>query len=607
MKNPFIDMPYLPEFDRMTPEAAKEAFAVLIPETSRKFDEMEKAFTPTWDGLIQRLADITDPLGMAWSMFQHLKSVVDNDGWREVDTTFRPQIIELYQKISQSQALYNGYLTLQEADRKGDTLNATRRRILGKAIRDAELSGVGLPPDKQARMNEVSLKLSTCSNTFSNHVLDATKAFSLTVTDPAIVEGLPESLKAITAQAAAEEGQAGDPAKGPWKITLDGAVMRPFMMYCRDRDTREKILRAAATRASSGELDNSGLIEEIIKLRTEEAQILGFPNYAALNLSTKMAKNVETVDKLIRDLADASQEAANRETDELTAFAQANGFPEKELKNWDMAYWAERQRETLYAYSEEELSRYFPLPHVLKGLFQLAERLFNIRISQADGEAPVWHPDVHFFRVADHDGTPLACFYLDPYSRPESKLGGAWMNEFRSRERKPDGSLVLPMCVLVCNQTVPVGDAPAVMRFEEVNTLFHEFGHALQVMLTTVDERAASGINGVEWDAVEIASQFMENWCYDRNTLNQLSQHIDTGASLPDDLYRKIVAGKNYRAASAMIRQLVFGATDMDLFARYPRPEWKDANAVKVAVNKRFNVRPTLPEDRFLCTFTHIF
>ena len=253
------------------------------------------------------------------------------------------------------------------------------------------------------------------------------------------------------------------------------------------------------------------------------------------------------------------------------------------------------------------MSRFFLFPRVLEGLFKLAERLFGIVITPAEGQAPVWHPDVRFFRVADADGTPRACFFLDPYSRPETKSGGAWMNDFRTRERLEGGTVKLPMALLVCNQSVPVGNEPPVMRFQEVNTLFHEFGHALQHMLTTVEEPEASGVNGIEWDAIEIASQFMENWCYDRSTVKGLSRHATTGKELPDALFDRLMAAKNYRAASAMLRQLFFAATDMDLYARYPRPEWPDADAVKRRNAEKYSPTPLLSEDRFLCSFSHIF
>ncbi|MDR2849563.1 MAG: M3 family metallopeptidase, partial [Verrucomicrobiota bacterium] len=400
---------------------------------------------------------------------------------------------------------------------------------------------------------------------------------------------------------------AATPETGPWRITLDTAVYLPFMMHSRNRAAREQLCRASATRASSGAADNTPLIERLLALRREMAALLGYATFADLNLSSKTAKTVDAVDALIARLAGAALQAARREAADLLAFAQADGFTGAALQPWDTAFWAERQRERLYDYSDEALSRYFLFPRVLEGLFRLAERLFGIRITPADGEAPVWHPDVRFFRVADADGAPRACFFLDPYSRPATKSGGAWMNDFRSRDRRPDGTLQLPMALLVCNQSVPVGDAPPVMRFQEINTLFHEFGHALQHMLTTVEEPDASGVNGIEWDAIEVASQFMENWCYDRATLKGLSRHAETGEELPDALFDKILAAKNHRAATAICRQLFFAATDMDLYARYPRPDWPDADTVKRLNADKYSPTPLLPEDRFLCSFGHIF
>lgn len=605
--NPFIDIPYFPAFDQMTPEGADAAFERLLPETTEAVNQLEASFTPTWEGLVRPLDEICRPLHEAWGFFHHLKSVVDNDGWRTVEEKYLPQVIAFSQRIAQSKAFYEGYLQLEAADRAHPCLNAIQRRILAQMIRDMKYSGVGLPDEEQKHFNELTLQQAQTSQNFSNHVLDATKAFSLLLTQPEEVAGLSDSLLAITAQAAAGEGETADPKKGPWKITLDAAVRFPFMKNAENRSARETVCRASAVRASSGELDNTPLIEERLKLSRESANMIGFNTYADLKLSTKMAGSVEAVDRLIADLQKAALPFAKRENQDLLAFAKRNGFAEERLQVWDVAYWSERQREALYDYNEEELSHYFPFPHVLKGLFALSERLFGIVISEATGEVPVWHKDVRFFHVKDSDGTPIAHFYLDPYSRPETKRGGAWMNEFRTRERKADGSLVLPIAVLVCNQSVPIGDKPALMRFGEVNTLFHEFGHSLQHMLTTVDEPAASGINGVEWDAVEIASQFMENWCYDRDTVRAISAHDETGESLPDDLFDKLVAAKNYRSGNAMIRQLFFAATDMDLYARYPRPEWPDADAVKKANEKRFEIDPVLDEDRFLCSFSHIF
>ncbi|HRR33788.1 MAG TPA: M3 family metallopeptidase [Kiritimatiellia bacterium] len=607
--SPFLNIPYYPAFDRMTPENAAPAFERLLADANRAIDTLERNHAPpTWAGLMRPLYEACHPLYDAWGLLGHMLSVMNSDGWRRVHESIQPALVAFSLRVGQSRAFYSSYLALRDADRNAPCLTPAQRRILDKAIQAAEQAGVGLPENQQQRFNEIQSELARLATDFRNHVLDATKAFALTLRTREEADGLPPALRAVTAQAARDAGETQATAEdGPWRITLDHAVYAPFMMHSRNRAAREQLCRASATRASCGDLDNTPLIERILALRREMANLLGDNTFAELSLSSKTARKVETVDALIAQLADAARAPARREADDLLAFARAQGFDGASLEPWDIAYWAERQREHVYAYSDEELSRYFLFPRVLEGLFELAERLFGITITPADGEAPVWHPDVRFFRVADTDGTPRACFFLDPYSRPATKSGGAWMNDFRSRDRRPDGTLQLPMAVLVCNQSVPVGGQPPVMRFQEVTTLFHEFGHALQHMLTTVEEPEASGVNGIEWDAIEIASQFMENWCYDRATLKSLSRHVETGEPLPDALFDKLVAAKNYRAATAMCRQLFFAATDMDLHARYPRPEWPDADTVKRQNAAIYLPTPLLPEDRFLCSFTHIF
>ncbi len=608
--NPFLRIPYLPAFDQMTPALADEAFARLLPEAHTAVDALEAALTPSWPGLMRPLRDACHPLFDAWGLASHMLSVANSDAWRSVHEKWQPGIVAFSLRVGQSRAFYQAFLALRAADQAAPTLTSVQRRILDQAIRGAEQAGVGLPPDRQERFNLIQRNLAQLATTFRNHVLDATKAFSLTLRTREEVEGLPPALLAVTAQAAAADERPHEPPSpehGPWRITLDTAVYLPFMMHSRNRAARETLCRAYATRASAGDTDNAPLIEQTLALRRELAELLGYDTFADLSLSNKTARTVAAVDDLLARLADASRAAGQREAEELLAFARAHGFAVEALQPWDIAFWAERQREHLYDYSDEELSRYFLFPRVLEGLFGLAERLFGITITAADGQAPVWHPDVRFFRVADADGTPRACFFIDPYSRPETKSGGAWMNDFRTRERRPNGSLTLPMAVLVCNQSVPVGNTPPVMRFHEVNTLFHELGHALQHMLTVVDEPDASGVNGIEWDAIEIASQFMENWCYDRATLKGLSRHAETGEPIPDALFDRLVAAKNYRAGTAMLRQLFFAATDMDLYARYPRPDWPDADAVKRLNAVRLSPTPLLPEDRLLCSFSHIF
>ncbi|MDX9868473.1 MAG: M3 family metallopeptidase [Kiritimatiellia bacterium] len=604
----FLHIPYLPPFDRLTPEAAAEDFPRLLADAHAAVTKVEQALTPSWAGLIRPLHDACHPLFDAWGLLSHMLSVMNSDAWRQVQERLQPEIIAFSQRVGQSPILYRGYLALRDADRASPCLTPIRRRILAKAIQAAEHAGVGLDAERQTRFNAIQNELAQLATAFRNHVLDATRAFALTLRAPEEADGLPPALREVTAQAARAAGEPDATAdSGPWRITLDTAVYLPFMMHSRNRAARERLCRAYATRAASGPTDNTPKIERLLVLRRELAGLLGFDSYAELNLADKTARSVAAVDALIARLTEAAGEAARAESEALLAFARGRGFDGDALQPWDIAFWSERQREHLYDYSDEELSRYFLFPRVLEGLFRLANRLFGIVITPADGEAPVWHPDVRFFRVADADGTPLACFFLDPYSRPETKSGGAWMNDFRTRDRAPDGTATLPMALLVCNQSVPVGNRPPVMRFQEVGTLFHEFGHALQHMLTTVEEPDASGLNGIEWDAVEIASQFMENWCYDRATLKGLSRHAETGEPLPDALFDRLIAAKNHRAASAMMRQLFFAATDMDLYARYPRPEWPDADTVKRLNAARYSPTPLLPEDRFLCSFSHIF
>jgi oligopeptidase A len=640
MTSPFYHIPYYPAFDQMTPENAEPAIRRMLAECRATVDALENSATPTWQGLILPLHDACHPLFDAWGILSHMLSVMNSDAWRRVQESLQPEIVAFSLRIGQSRAFYEGFRALQSADQAAPSLTPVRRRILAQTLQNAEQAGVGLPPEQQSRFNAIQTELARISTAFHNHVLDATKAFSLTLHSREETDGLPPALLAVTSQTARqslalqspEDPTRGDRSRacvkcteahmegecpheppqpaselGPWKITLDTAVYLPFMMHSRNRTARETLYRAYATRASSGETDNTPLIEQSLALRRELAGLLGYATFADLSLSNKTAKTVAAVDALIAQLADASRAAGQQESADLLAFARANGFTEEALKPWDITFWSERQREHLYDYSDEELSRYFLFPRVLEGLFHLASRLFGITITPADGEAPTWHPDVRFFRVADADGTPRACFFLDPYSRPETKSGGAWMNDFRTRERLSDGTVKLPMALLVCNQSVPVGSEPPVMRFQEVATLFHEFGHALQHMLTTVEDPEASGVNGIEWDAIEIASQFMENWCYDRSTLEGLSRHAETGETLPDALFDRLVAAKNYRAGSAMLRQLFFAATDMDLYARYPRPEWPDADAVKRLNAAKYSPSPMLPDDRFLCSFGHIF
>jgi len=603
MANPFLaDAPF-PLFDQMMPPAAEEALGLLLTLAEQRIDVLEAAPGEDWDDLVGAVHDACRPLTEAWGFVNHLHAVMNTEAWRALIETFQPKLVGFFLRVAQSRPLYRAYESLAR-----QTLPPVRRRIVEALLRDARQAGVGLDGEARETFNALSCESARLATLFTNHVLDATKAFALTLTCPEEMDGLPVSFRGAAARAAGEAGAVGaTEAHGPWRVTLDSAVYVPFMKDSRNRAARETLWRAQVTRASADETDNTALIEALLENRRRSAALLGFGSYAEQSLSRKMAGSVGAVDTLLETLLRAARGAAEREDAELLAFARAQGFAGERLMPWDTPFWAERLREARYAYDEESLRAYFPFPRVLDGLFALSSRLFGIRVDAADGQAPVWHPDVRFFRVSDQDGTPLAAFYLDPYSRPENKNGGAWMDSFRTREHRPDGTIALPVAVLVCNQSRPDGDRPSLMRFDEVTTLFHEFGHALQHMLTTVDDPQASGINGIEWDAVEIASQFLENFCYDRPTLDGLASHVDTGAPLPAELFDKILAARRFRAAAALLRQLYFAATDLELHARYPRTGESCANDVKTRMARTFLVQPVLLEDRFLCAFTHIF
>jgi oligopeptidase A len=584
--NPFIDVGEFPDFGAMTPVAAKEAFPILLAQTKSKIEELEKNAEPEWDSLVEGLHDATHPLWRAWGYLSHLLSVSNSDEWRKVQDEYREEIVNLSLRIGQSAKFY---ALLKEIPAS----TPCRRRILDDMLRSAEHSGVALEGEEKEEFNAIQAKSAKLRNDFHNNVLDATKAFSETVTDESRLAGLPEQIKSTM--------KTGD----GWRLSIEDAVYVPFMKHCEDRELREKLYRARSTRASSGKTDNTAIIDELLALRKRLANLLGYKTYAELSISEKSAPSVEAVEKMTADLADAAKDIAKEENESLYAFKKEVSGDDGKLMPWDVAYWAEKMREANYAYSEEELSKYFDFKCVLDGMFGTAKRLFGIDIEECTGIGSTWHKDVRIYRVKDETGEAIAYFYFDPYSRPETKSGGAWMNDFASRERRKDGSVAKPIAVMCCNQTPPGENGQALMRHSEVETLFHEFGHALQHMLTKVDDRGASGINLVEWDAVEIASQFMENWCTDIATLKTFAKHVETGEEIPLSLVDKVRNARNYRAANACMRQLSFGAIDMllhgeDLGGRTP-------NEAKEEVFEKYTPGTSVPEDRFLNAFSHIF
>ena len=603
--NPLLIGKGLPPFEKITPEQVVPALTQLLAELDAELANLEASVTPTWSGLVEPLTQIEERLTWSWGIVGHLMGVKNSPELREAYESVQPKVVQFGNKLSQSKPLYQAFKALKKGE-SWDKLEPAQQRIVEAAIRDAELSGVGLEGEKRERFNEIQLQLAELATKFSNNVLDATKAFKLKLTSKDEVDGLPPSSLSLAAQTARAEGEeSATPQEGPWVITLDYPSYLPFMKYSRNRELREKLYKAFISRASGRELDNNPLIERILELRREKAALLDFDSYAQLSLTKKMAADVEAVEKLLEELRVASYEAAGRELEELKAFAQT-----EDLKHWDISFWAERQREAKFAFKAEELRPYFPLPQVLEGLFELGRRVFGVTITSADGQAPVWHKDVRYFQIANETGEVIAHFYLDPYSRPEEKRGGAWMDECFGRGKiKEDGKVAirLPVAYLVCNQTPPVDDKPSLMTFEEVETLFHEFGHGLQHMLTQIDYPGAAGINNVEWDAVELPSQFMENWCYHRATLLGMAKHYETGEPLPEHYYQKLLAAKNYRSGSAMLRQLHFSFLDMELHHRYQPGGEETPAQVRDRIAKTTTVMPPLPEDSFLCAFGHIF
>ncbi len=623
-ENPLLIGKGLPPFDKIEASHVVPAITELLKQLETDLTNLEANVTPTWEGLVEPLTAMEEKLGWSWGIVGHLMGVKNSPELRETYETMQPEIVKFYNKLSQSKPLYEAFKGLRNSA-DWDSFEPAQQRIIESSLRDFELSGVGLEGETKEKFNQIQLELAELSTKFSNNVLDATKAFKLKLTDKKDVEGLPDSALGLMAQTAnnlspdpsptgegctsplsgGTEGGQATPEEGPWVVTLDYPSYIPFMKYAVNNELREKLYKAFVSRASSGELDNKPNIDRILELRKQKANILGFDTFAELSLARKMAPSVEAVDKLSEELRVASYDGAKKEFEELKAFAGKD-----DLKHWDTTYWAEKQKEAKFEFNAEELRPYFPLPRVLEGLFGLGKRIFGVTITPADGEAPVWHEDVRFFQINDEADETIAYFYLDPYSRPAEKRGGAWMNDCIGRAKmtvEGKTSTRLPVAYLICNQTPPVDDKPSLMTFGEVTTLFHEFGHGLQHMLTTIDHVGAAGINNVEWDAVELPSQFMENWCYDRPTLFGMAKHYETGETLPEEYYQKLLAAKNYMSGSATLRQLHFGMVDMALHHNYEPGGTETPNDVRNKIAENTTVLKPLPEDNFLCSFGHIF
>ncbi|MCZ8240365.1 MAG: M3 family metallopeptidase [Microcystis sp. LE19-131.1A] len=599
--NPLLAGQGLPAFDQIQPGLIVPGITQLLQELARELTDLEAQIIPTWEKLVEPLTRIEERLSWSWGIIGHLMGVKNSPELRQAYETVQPQVVEFISRLSQSKPIYEAFLSLRQGESWGQ-LDEAQQRIVEASLRDAQLAGVGLLGDKKDRFNAIQLELAEITTKFSNNILDATKAFQLKLTTPEDIAGLPPSLLSLAAQTARAQGETNASTEtGPWVITLDFPSYFPFMKYSDNRELREKLYKAYVSRADLGELDNNPLIDRILQLRQEQAHLLGYSTYAEVSLARKMANSVDEIEKLLDNLRQVSYEAAKQDLEALKTFAGTD-----DLKHWDIAYWSEKQRQAKFNFSAEELRPYFPLPRVLEGIFSLAKRIFGVEIIAADGKAPIWHPDVRYFQINDEKGEKIAYFYLDAYSRPAEKRGGAWMDVCIGRA-KTGTEVRLPVAYLICNQTPPVDGNPSLMTFEEVTTLFHEFGHGLQHMLTTVDYSGAAGINNVEWDAVELPSQFMENWCYDRPTLMSMAKHYQTGETLPEHYYQKLLLAKNYMSGSAMLRQLHLSLVDLELHHRYQPNGGETPKQVRQRLAATTTIIPPLPEDAFLCSFGHIF
>ncbi|MCP9929558.1 M3 family metallopeptidase [Cyanobium sp. AMD-g] len=604
----------LPRFEAITPDQVRAHIPELLSGLQAELDRLETDLAAAaasgrplgWAEVMDPLQRLGERLRWSWGVVSHLNGVCNSPELREAHASQQGAVVAFGNRAGQSRVLFEALRSLQAQG----GLDATQERILTAELRDMELRGVGLEGEAQEAFNAASQELAELATGFGNRVLDATNGWTLRLTDPGEVEGLPESLKEQLAQAArdAGDGQA-TAAAGPWLLGLDMPRFGPFLKYSRRRDLREIAYKAHVSRAS-GETDgNWPAIERILTLRRQQAHQLGYGSWAEVSLASKMAGSVAEVEALLEDLRTAAYPVALLELEALRACAAREGAAEAaDLKPWDVSFWAEVRRQEAFDLDSEALRPWFPLPRVLDGLFGLCDRLFGLRIRPADGEAPVWHPDVRFFRVDDAgSGQPLAAFYLDPYSRPGSKRGGAWMDECLVRSLDAAGQPVLPVAYLVCNQSPPVGETPSLMTFEEVETLFHEFGHGLQHMLTTVERPQAAGINNVEWDAVELPSQFMENWCYDHATLMGMARHWQSGEPLPEAEFAKLRAARTFMGGAATLRQVHFALTDLRLHSQWTPECGRTPEQLRREIATTTTVLEPIEEDAFLCSFGHIF
>lgn len=588
----------LPQFSHIHIEGYRERLDALLKNHLEQIKMLLKQNRHyTWDNLLYPLDDLSDALERFWSPLSHLHSVMDSPSLRECYNDCLPLLSAYETAVGQNVKLYEAIKSIDTS-----SLDAAQQKIIADTLIGFELSGVALSKEDKKRFEQVSARLDELSNQFSNNILDATQAFTIYVNDSSRLAGLPEHALNTARELAITKGLDGH------IFTLDFPSYHAVMTYSEDRSLREEMYQAYVTRASdegptAGQFDNSPILDDILALRHEQAQLLGFANYAELSIATKMAESTDQVIDFMMNLLNKGRGQAEREFKELTQFATTN-LQMSSLKPWDVGYLSEKRRLDLFSLSQEELRPYFPLPQVMQGLFLILKKLYNMTMQEIEG-VDVWHKDVQCYCVIDARNQVRGYIYTDLFARP-NKRSGAWMDSLQSRRKLEDGTIQLPIATLTCNFAKTAADKPALLSHDEVITLFHEFGHCLHHILTQVDHLSGSGINGVEWDAVELPSQFFENWCWDQKALELLTAHVDTGLPLPAPIYERVMAAKNFQSAMAMMRQLEFSLFDFRIHQEY---EDNDSFVSKILadVRSKTNIIPLVPYNRFQHSFSHIF
>ncbi|HEX4985438.1 MAG TPA: M3 family metallopeptidase [Burkholderiales bacterium] len=597
--NPLLDFSGLPRFAEFSPAAVTPALDELLAQNRALVGALkQQRAAPDWDNFIALLDDANERLRRAWGQVSHMNAVMNSPALRDAYNANLPRITQYFTELAQDEALFAKFKALRASD-VFVRLDAAQRKLIDNELRDFRLGGAELPPERKKEFKAVVEKLAGLSSRFNDNLLDATNAFSLVTEDGERLRGVPADVLEAAAEAARQAGAAG------WKFTLQMPSYLPVMQYAQDRELREQLYRAYTTRAAEfgdPKWDNTAIILDILRLRRSQARLLGMDSFAQLSLQPKMADSPDEVLGFLRSLAQRARPYAERDLAELRAFA-AGELGLERLEPWDVAYASEKLRVARYAFSDQEVKQYFPESRVLEGMFGVVGALYGLCIEPA--EAPRWHEDVRFFAIRDRNGALVGQFYLDLYAR-SSKRGGAWMDDAITRRRRRDG-VQTPVAYLNCNFSAPVGGKPALFTHDEVITLFHEFGHGLHHLLTRVEVLGVSGINGVEWDAVELPSQFMENFCWEWDVLRNMTHHADTGASLPRELFDRMLAAKNFQSGMQTVRQLEFAVFDMRLHADF------DADAGRTPLQLLDEVRDEVAVlvppayNRFPNSFSHIF